>query len=113
MNRTLSRRLFGAAVAACAAGAVFLLTGVLYKAITYHEEEIYFLSSWGYTWNELFVRHVVDTERSPWVQVNYEIHEGQRAASGVYVVDSDTLILVVSGPRREVMRTVAGIESQL
>ncbi len=73
----LSRRLYGAAVAACAAGAVFLLTGVLYKAITYHEEEIYFLSSWGYTWNELFVRHVVDTERSPWVQVNYEIHEGR------------------------------------
>lgn len=101
------------AAALLAVTASFVLAAFLYNALTYHEETIYLLSSWGYSWNEAFVRQVVEMEESPWVQVGYEIHGGQRTFSGAYIVDRDTLILVLSGPRREVLRAARSISGRL
>lgn len=92
--------------------ASLLLASFLYKSLTYHEETIYLFSSWGHSWNESFVRQVLSMEDDPWVQVDYQIHGGQRTSSGAYIVDRDTLILVLSGPRKEVLRTARSISGR-
>jgi hypothetical protein len=113
MKTSPGRAVLRAMVALVAGMGVVLSASFLYKALTYHEEVIRLLSSWGYEWNESFVREVVDSGRNPWIHVDYEIHEGQRTSSGAYIVDSDTLVLVVSGPRRDVMRAAQIYEERL
>ena len=113
MNTSPGRAVLKILVALFAGMGVILLASFVYKALTYHEEVIRLLSSWGYEWNESFVREVVDSGRNPWIHVDYEIHEGQRTSSGVHIVDSDTLVLVVSGPRREVLRAAQMYEERL
>jgi hypothetical protein len=113
MKTSPGRAVLRAMVALFAGMGVVLSASFLYKALTYHEEVIRLLSSWGYEWNESFVREVVDSGRNPWIHVDYEIHEGQRTSSGAYIVDSDTLVLVVSGPRRDVMRAAQIYEERL
>lgn len=113
MKTSPGRAVLRVMVALVAGMGVVLSASFLYKALTYHEEVIRLLSSWGYEWNESFVREVVDSGRNPWIHVDYEIHEGQRTSSGAYIVDSDTLVLVVSGPRRDVMRAAQIYEERL
>ncbi|GEM_PF-6396391 len=113
MGTSPGRVVLRALLALFAGMGVILSASFLYKALTYHEEVIRLLSSWGYEWNESFVREVVDSGRNPWIHVDYEIHEGQRTSSGAYIVDSDTLVLVVTGPRRDVMRAAEIYDARL
>lgn len=113
MKASPGRTVLRAAVALVAGMGVILSASFLYKSLTYHEEEIRLLSSWGYEWNESFVRQVVDSGRNPWIHVDYEIHQGQRTSSGAYIVDTDTLVLVVTGPRRDVLRAAQIYEERL
>lgn len=113
MKRSPGRTVLRVVVTLFAGMGLILSASFLYKALTYHEKVIRLLSSWGYEWNESFVRQVVDSGRNPWVHVEYEIHEGKRTSSGAYIVDSDTLILVVTGPRRDVLRAAQIYEERL
>jgi len=102
------------AVSTLVAGIGFVLSAAfLYKALTYHEEVILFFTEWGYEWDESVVRYVVENGRNPWIAVEYEIHAGQRTSSGASIVSSDTLVLVVTGPRQDVLRAAQIYEDRL
>lgn len=93
--------------------AAVLFASFLHKALSYHEETIRVPSNWGKSWNGLVISSIVETRGSPWVMVDFYINEGTQASSGAYMVYSDTLVLVVSGPRREVLQTAGRITGSL
>jgi hypothetical protein len=113
MNKPPGSAVLRVLVTLVAGMGVIMSASFLYKALTYHEEVIRLLTAWGYEWNESFVRQVVDSGRNPWIHVEYEIHEGQRTSSGACIVESDTLVLVLTGPRRDVMRAAHIYEQRL
>lgn len=104
MKASPGRAILRAFLALVVGAGVVVYASILYRALTYHEETIRLFTSWGFEWNEPFVRRVIESGRNPWIDVDYEIREGRRTSSGAYIVDVDTLILVVSGPREDVLR---------
>lgn len=113
MKASTARAVSRAFATLVAVAAVLLCASFLYRALTYHEEVLTLLSSWGFQWDESVVRQIIESGRNPWIHVEYEIHGGQRTSSGAYMVDVDTLILIVSGPRQEVLKAAQIYEDRL
>lgn len=65
---------------------------------SYHEERI--PSTWGYEWDENALESTIGRIGStPWTHVDYYIAPGQRTPRGVWVINSDTLVIQAWGWR--------------
>jgi hypothetical protein len=96
----------------CVSATAFIL-GVGPRAISYHEEKIVIPTVWSYCWDENCVGKIVESARSVWVTISYEIHYGRKTSNGSGMIYSDTLVCTVSGPRADVERATERLTSLL